>query len=105
MIRDTSGKSNLWAALERFYWRVVWHIAWRLGQISPRVHGRGPLLVAMGDSLTDPFVGFVFPWQIWVRRLGRQGYKTVNLGVGGETTVDMARRVEEFLGEGEPEVA
>jgi hypothetical protein len=32
--------------LQRFYWRVA--------QFDRRVHGPDPLLVAMGDSLTDP---------------------------------------------------
>jgi lysophospholipase L1-like esterase len=105
MIRDTTGKSKLRTAVERFYWRVVWHVAWRISQISPRVHGKGPLLVAMGDSLTDPFVGFTFPWQVWVRYVGRKGYKTVNLGAGGETTGQMLQRVDEFFGEGRPDVA
>jgi lysophospholipase L1-like esterase len=106
MIRETSGKSKIWRTLQRLYWRVVWSAAWHIGQRSPRAHGRGPLLVAMGDSLTDPFVGFVFPWQVWVRRVGRiGGYRTVNLGRGGQTTGDMCQGIDEFLSEGQPEIA
>ena len=105
MIRPDSGGAGWRSALARLYWRIAWSIAWHVGQLSPRVHGRGPLLVAMGDSLTDPFVGFVFPWQIWVRRVGRRGFRTVNLGVGGHTTSDMRRRVDEFISEGLPEFA
>lgn len=105
MIREISATVPLSAPLQRFYWRVVWWVAWHVAQRSPRVHGRGPLLAAMGDSLTDPFVGFVFPWQVWVRRLNRHGYRTLNLGRGGETTTDMRRRVNEFTSEGRPDVA
>jgi lysophospholipase L1-like esterase len=95
----------------RLYWPVYWHVAafrrrfWHVGRLYRRAHGHGPVLVAMGDSLTEPFTGLVFPSQIWVRRLGRQGYKTVNLAVGGQTTTDMCRRVEEFLSGGQPEIA
>jgi lysophospholipase L1-like esterase len=35
----------------------------------------------------------------------RHGYKTVNLGVSGDTTTDMRRRIEQFMVEGKPEVA
>jgi lysophospholipase L1-like esterase len=88
-----------------WFWNVLHRLYWRVGQLSQRVHGHGPLLVAMGDSLTDPFIGFTFPWQVWLRHVGRQGYKTVNLGVGGDSTADMCWRVEEFLSEGPPEIA
>ena len=77
----------------------------RLGQLDGRVHGRGPLLVAIGDSLTDPSSGFTLPWQVWLRRVACKGYKTVNLGVSGDTTADMRQRVEQTLSQGRPEVA
>jgi lysophospholipase L1-like esterase len=80
-------------------------VYWRLGRASGRVHGRGPLLVAIGDSHTDPRNGCTLPWQVWLRRVARQGYKTVNLGVSGETTGDMRRRIDETLSEGQPEIA
>jgi lysophospholipase L1-like esterase len=35
--------------------------------------------------------------------VGRQGYKTVNLGVSGDTTGDMRRRIEQTLSEGRPD--
>lgn len=69
------------------------------------MHGRGPLLVAIGDSLTDPSSGSTLPWQVWLRRVARQGYRTVNLGVSGETTADMRHRIEQTLCEGQPEIA
>lgn len=59
----------------------------------------------MGDSNTSPHVGFALPWQVWLRRVGRQGYRTVNLGVGSNTTADMCRRVEQFFSAGQPDVA
>jgi lysophospholipase L1-like esterase len=59
----------------------------------------------MGDSLTDPYVGFAFPWQHWLRYVAGHGYRTVNLGVGGDSTAEMCQRVEEFLSEGQPEIA
>lgn len=59
----------------------------------------------MGDSMTDPNVGFVFPWQVWLRHVSRRGYRTVNLGVGSHNTTHMCRRVEEFLCRGTPEIA
>ena len=90
---------------EWWFWNVPFRLHWHVAQFDRRVHGRGPLLVAMGDSLTTPFSGFTFPWQVWVRHVGRQGYKTVNLAVGGETTADMCRRIEQFLIEGQPEIA
>jgi hypothetical protein len=40
----------------------VWHarrpINFRLARLSGRVHGSGPLLVAIGDSHTDPSAAF-----------------------------------------------
>lgn len=75
----------------------------RLGRSARRVHGRGPLLVAIGDSLTDPSSGFTLPWQVWLRRVARKGYKTVNLGVSGDTTADMHQRIDRTLSEGQPE--
>lgn len=77
----------------------------RVGRYAGRVHGRGPLLVAIGDSLTDPTSEYTFPWQVWLRRVGRSGYKTVNLGVSGETTTDMRQRIEQTLRHGRPEIA
>jgi lysophospholipase L1-like esterase len=59
----------------------------------------------MGDSLTDPFIGFTYPRQNWLRYVGRHGYKTVNLGNGSDNTADMASRVEQFFSEGRPDVA
>jgi lysophospholipase L1-like esterase len=59
----------------------------------------------MGDSMTSPFSGFLFPWQTWLRRAGRHRYRTVNLGVGGQTTAEMCRRIPEYLSEGQPEIA
>jgi lysophospholipase L1-like esterase len=79
-------------------------LSWRLAGYDRRVHGRGPLLVAIGDSLTDPCSGSTFPWQVWLRRVARCGYKTVNLGVSGDTTADMRRRIEQTVGEGQPEI-
>ena len=90
---------------EWWWWNVTHRVYWHLGRFGGRAHGDGPLLVAMGDSLTDPYIGFTFPWEIWLRRVGRQGYKTVNLGGGGDSTTEMRGRVEEFLREGQPEIA
>lgn len=59
----------------------------------------------MGDSHTDPFVGLTLPWHLWLRYVGRRGYKTVNLGRGGDTTTDMYERVDEFFVEGKPHIA
>lgn len=98
-------RRQIWLIRKWWFWHVNHWLLWHIAQLGRRVHGRGPLLVAMGDSLTSPFTGWTLPWQIWLRRLGRLGYKTVNLGVGGETTADMCRRVEEFLSEGQPEIA
>jgi lysophospholipase L1-like esterase len=92
--------------LHELCFRTVGHrFLWRIGQMQGRVHGRGPLLVVMGDSLTDPFIGFTYPRQNWLRYVGRHGYKTVNLGNGSDSTIDMAKRVEQFLSEGQPDVA
>jgi lysophospholipase L1-like esterase len=90
---------------EWWFWNVRHRLYWRFNRRSGRVHGRGPLLVAIGDSLTSPFTGFTLPWQIWLRRVGREGYRTLNLGVGGQTTADMRGRVEQCLSEGIPEIA
>ena len=90
---------------EWWWWNVVHRFYWRIGQLDRRVHGDGPLLVAMGDSLTDPYIGFTWPWQSWVRYVGRHGYKTINLGNGSDNTTDMAQRVEQFLADGQPEIA
>ncbi len=89
----------------RWFRHIVQAFYWRVARFGRRVHGRGPLLVAMGDSHTDPFVGLTLPWRLWLRHVGRRGYKTVNLGHGGETTADMYRRVDDFLAEGHPEIA
>lgn len=89
-----------WKIMHPLYWRVA-----RFERFDRRVHGRGPLLVAMGDSMTDPSVGFVFPWQVWLRHVGRHGYKTMNLGVGSHSTAEMCRRVDEFLCQGHPDIA
>lgn len=78
---------------------------WRIGRHAGRVHGHGPLLVAIGDSLTDPSSGSTLPWQVWLRRVGRQGYRTLNLGISGETTGQMSGRVEQMLSAGRPENA
>lgn len=80
-------------------------VYWRIGRRAARVNGHGPLLVAIGDSLTDPSSGFTLPRQIWLRRVGREGYRTLNLGISGETTAQMCRRIEQMLSEGQPEVA
>jgi lysophospholipase L1-like esterase len=78
---------------------------WRIARSARRVHGRGPLLVAIGDSHTDPASGYTLPWQVWLRRVGREGYKTVNLGFSGDTTTDMRRRIEQMLDHGQPSIA
>jgi lysophospholipase L1-like esterase len=88
-----------------WFWNVLHRLYWHVGQLSGRVHGEGPLIAVMGDSLTDPYIGFTFPRQVWVRRIAGGGYKTVNLGNGGDTTTQMCERVEEFLVEGQPEIA
>jgi lysophospholipase L1-like esterase len=99
-VGDTLSKLYEW-----WFWTLWHHLLWRLGQIHGRVHGQGPLVAVIGDSLTDPCIGFTYPWQNWLRYVGRQGYKTVNLGNGSDSTIDMARRVEQFLSEGQPDVA
>jgi lysophospholipase L1-like esterase len=89
-------------------WRslnVRQRLYWRIGRDARRVHGRGPLVVAIGDSLTDPSSGSTLPWQVWLRRVARGGYRTVNLGVSGETTADMRHRVEQMLSQGRPDIA
>lgn len=76
----------------------------RLASHARRVHGRGPLLVAIGDSHTDPRCAYTLPRQVWLRIVGREGYRTVNLGVSGDTTGDMRRRIQQTLSEGHPEI-
>jgi lysophospholipase L1-like esterase len=77
----------------------------RIARRARRVHGEGPLLVAMGDSHTDPATAYTLPWQVWVRIVARAGYRTLNLGVSGDTTRDMRRRIADTLREGRPEIA
>ena len=60
--------------------------------------------MAIGDSNTDPRCAYTLPRQVWLRIVGREGYKTLNLGVSGDTTADMRRRVEQSLTEGQPEI-
>jgi lysophospholipase L1-like esterase len=60
--------------------------------------------VAIGDSNTDPRSAYTLPRQVWLRVVGREGYKTLNLGVSGDTTGDMRRRLEDTLSEGQPEI-
>jgi lysophospholipase L1-like esterase len=76
---------------------------WKAGRYLGRLHGRGPLLVAIGDSHTDPKAGYTLPWQVWLRIVGRRGYRTLNLGVGGDTTGQMRRRIEQTLTAGRPD--
>jgi lysophospholipase L1-like esterase len=92
--------------LMRRWWRlkVRQRVYWRLGRYARRVHGRGPLLVAIGDSNTDPGCAYTLPRQVWLRIVGREGYKTVNLGVSGDTTGDMRGRIEQVLSAGQPEI-
>jgi lysophospholipase L1-like esterase len=87
-----------------WFFRLRQRVSWRLARADGRVHGNGPLLVAIGDSLTDPASGSTLPWQVWPRRVTREGYRTVNLGVSGETTADMRRRIEQTLREGKPDI-
>lgn len=88
-----------------WFWHVRHKFYRRIALSARRVHGRGPLLVAMGDSHTDPTITYTLPWQVWLRRVSHEGYRTVNLGMSGETTADMRRRVEQFLTEGQPDIA
>jgi lysophospholipase L1-like esterase len=90
----------------RRWWRlkVQQRVYRRLARHVRRVHGHGPLLVAIGDSITDPRSAYTLPRQVWLRIVGREGYKTVNLGVSGDTIGDMRRRIEQTLGEGQPEI-
>jgi len=91
----------------RRWWllKVQQRVYRRLASVTRRVHGRGPLLVAIGDSLTDPQCACTLPRRVWPRIVGREGYRTVNLGVSGETTADMRRRIEQTLEEGQPDIA
>lgn len=88
------------------WWRlkVQQRVYRRLAARAPRVHGSGPLLVAIGDSYTDPRCAYTLPRQVWLRIAGRAGYRTLNLGVSGDTTGDMSQRIEEILSEGQPEI-
>lgn len=88
-------------------WRAKWRqrAYRRLARAARRVHGRGPVLVAVGDSHTDPRTAYTLPHQVWVRIVGRHGYRTLNLGVSGDTTADMRARIEQSLCEGRPEIA
>src|SRR5947208_536071 len=90
----------------RRWWplKVQQRVYWRLARHARRGHGHGPLLVAIGDSNTDPQCAYTLPSQVWLRIVGREGYKTVNLGVSGDTTGDMRRRIEQTLSEGQPEI-
>jgi lysophospholipase L1-like esterase len=90
----------------RRWWRLkLQHRVYRrLARHARRVHGHGPLLVAIGDSNTDPRCAYTLPRQVWLRIVGREGYKTVNLGVSGDTTGDMRRRIDQTLSEGQPEI-
>ncbi len=92
----------------RRWWlsKVQQRVYRRLARLARPVNGHGPLLVAIGDSSTDPRCAYTLPRQVWLRVIGRQGrYKTVNLGVSGDTTADMRQRIKEMLGEGQPEIA
>jgi lysophospholipase L1-like esterase len=88
------------------WWRlnVQQRVYRRLARHARRVHGHGPLLVAIGDSNTDPRCAYTVPRQVWLRIVGREGYKTVNLGVSGDATSDMRRRIEQTLSESQPEI-
>lgn len=90
----------------RGWWRVTvqQRVYRRLARHARRVHGHGPLLVAIGDSITDPGAAYTLPRHVWLRIVGREGYKTVNLGVSGDTIDDMRRRIEQTLSEGQPEI-
>jgi lysophospholipase L1-like esterase len=77
----------------------------RIARRAQRVHGRGPVLVAIGDSHTDPSTGYTLPRQVWLRRVGRVGYRTVNLGVSGDTTSDMRQRMTSAVLEARPDIA
>jgi len=86
-----------WARLREGVYR-------RVGRRARRVRGRGPLLVAIGDSHTGVRTPYTLPRQGWLRIVGRKGYKVVNLGVWGETTGEMRQRIEQALSEGRPEI-
>jgi lysophospholipase L1-like esterase len=90
----------------RRWWRlhVQMRVYWRLARHARRVHGRGPLLVAIGDSHTDPRCAYTLPRQVWLRIVGREGYTTVNLGHSGDATGDMRRRIDQVLSRGQPEI-
>lgn len=90
----------------RRWWRlkVRQRVYWRFARHARLVHGHGPLLVAIGDSMTDPRCAYTLPRQVWLRIAGRERYKTLNLGVSGDTTGDMRRRIEQTLSVGQPEI-
>lgn len=90
----------------RRWWRseVQQRVYRQFAKRAKRAHGDGPLLVAIGDSNTDPQGAYTLPWQVWLRLVGRQGYRTLNLGVSGDTTRDMRRRIDQTLSEGQPEI-
>jgi lysophospholipase L1-like esterase len=90
----------------RRWWRlnVQQRIYRRVARHARRVHGSGPLLVAIGDSNTDPRCAYTLPRQVWLHIVGREGYKTINLGVSGDTTADMRQRIEQTLSGGQPEI-
>lgn len=91
--------------VRRWWWlKVQQRVYRRLARRARRVHGHGPLLVAIGDSNTDPRCAYTLPRQVWLRVVGREGYKTVNLGVSGDTTADMRDRIDQALSEGRPEI-
>lgn len=73
-----------------------------ISKFAGRVHGKGPLLVAIGDSHTDPRNTYTAPWNVWLRQIGRHGYRTVNLGFSSATTRDMRAGIERALDHGMP---
>jgi lysophospholipase L1-like esterase len=73
-----------------------------ISKFAGRVHGKGPLLVAIGDSHTDPRNTYAAPWNVWLRRVARRGYRTVNLGFSGATTRDMRITIKRTLDYGMP---
>lgn len=95
-----------WPESMRRWWRlkVLQLVRRRLARRARRIHGHGPMMVAIGDSITDPGSAYTLPRQVWLRIVGREGYKTVNLGVSGDTLGDMRRRLEQTLREGHPEI-
>jgi lysophospholipase L1-like esterase len=88
----------------RWFWHVQRRINSRLARSSGRMHGSGPLLVAIGDSHTDPTAAFTRPGQVWLRIVARAGYRTLNLGVSGDTTAQMRQRIGQALSDGRPDI-